>query len=82
VCSRRHLAIEIDGSGHKNKLDADQKRPPLNPLDRGDFDSFTNWKDVGNDKPKRRMARDEGKDGLTHPIFVDINKDLNSYHKI
>jgi hypothetical protein len=63
VCRRRHFAIEIDGSGHENKPDADQKRhPPESPLDRGDFDSFQNWKD-----------------GLTHPIFVDINKDLNSY---
>jgi hypothetical protein len=49
------------------------------PFDRGDFDSFQNWKDVDNDKPKGRRARDAGKDGLIHPIFVDITKDLNSY---
>jgi hypothetical protein len=51
-----------------------RKNTPLNPLDRGDFDSFKNWKDVGNDKLKGRRARDAGKDGLTHPILVDINK--------
>jgi hypothetical protein len=57
-----------------------RKDTPLNPpLIRGDFDSFQNWKDGGNAMPKGRRARDAGKDGLTHPTFVDINKDLNSY---
>ena len=53
-----------------------------NKNNKRDYSALTltlSQRERGLPSPFGRRAGDEGKEYLTHPIFVDIDKDLNSY---